>query len=260
MFSPCLHPAQDTGERIINGGVCPRGSHPWQVALFQNNEFQCAGVLVNPQWVLTVAHCRRSDYIVQMGSDLLVGGRSRKIRATESFVHPWYNNRTDDHDIMLVKLSSPAKLSRNVKKINLPSSCKDPGTSCTVSGWGITIMVEDATNPSELMCSNVNIVSYKKCRKAYRTLLKKYMICAAAPDGLSSTCRGDSGSPLMCEGSLQGLVSGGYYPCRLPFEPRQYKVTPFIAATRDGGAGTCWGQAPDLASGMRVEVECGHMA
>ncbi|KAK1329892.1 LOW QUALITY PROTEIN: hypothetical protein QTO34_010075 [Cnephaeus nilssonii] len=40
-----------------------------------------------------------------------------------------------------------------------------------------------------------------------------------------------------------------------PAPQRQYLVTPFIAATRDGGAGTCWRQAPDLASGMRVEVE-----
>ncbi|CAK6437381.1 unnamed protein product [Pipistrellus nathusii] len=41
---------------------------------------------------------------------------------------------------MLVKLSSPAKLSPNVKTIKLPTSCKFPGTSCTVSGWGITTM------------------------------------------------------------------------------------------------------------------------
>ncbi|KAK1329889.1 hypothetical protein QTO34_010072 [Cnephaeus nilssonii] len=33
---------------------------------------------------------------------------------------------------------------------------------------------------------------------------------------------GDSGSPLICEGSLQGLVSGGYYPCSLAYEPVVY--------------------------------------
>ncbi|XP_070259080.1 kallikrein-7-like, partial [Myotis yumanensis] len=133
-----LHPSQDTGERILNGVVCPKGSHPWQVALYDNNGFQCAGVLVNQQWVLTVAHCHHSEYIMQMGSDLLVDERAQRIRATQSFVHPWYNNNTYYHDIMLVKLSSPATLSPTVNTIDLPSSCKGPGTSCTVSGWGVT--------------------------------------------------------------------------------------------------------------------------
>ncbi|XP_070258727.1 kallikrein-7-like [Myotis yumanensis] len=214
--------AQDTGERIINGVVCPRGSHPWQVALYDKNGFQCAGVLVNQQWVLTVAHCRLSEYIVQMGSDLLVDGRAQRIRAIQSFVHPRYINGTHYHDIMLLKLSSPATLSPTLNTIDLPSSCKDPGTSCTVSGWGVTTADAAATNPSELMCSNVNIISYQECKQTYRSVLKKYMLCAAPPDRLSNSCTGDSGSPLICEGSLQGVVSAGYIPCTPPFEPVIY--------------------------------------
>ncbi|XP_036151849.1 kallikrein-7-like [Myotis myotis] len=133
-----LHHDQDTGERIINGVPCSIGSHPWQVALYDNDELHCAGVLVHQQWVLTVAHCRLSEYIVQMGSDLLVDGNAQRIRATESFIHPWYINGTYYHDIMLVKLRSPATLSPTVSTIDLPSSCKGRGTSCTVSGWGVT--------------------------------------------------------------------------------------------------------------------------
>ncbi|XP_054567120.1 kallikrein-7-like [Eptesicus fuscus] len=213
--------AQGNGERIINGVVCPRGTHPWQVALYHNNTLQCSGVLINKWWVLTVAHCHQSDYIVQMGSDRLAGGCACKIRATKSFVHPQYNNVTDDHDIMLVKLCREARLSYKIKTINLPSSCKDPGTSCTVSGWG-TPTSPDATNPSELMCLNVYIISNKQCKVFFPTMLKKYMICASANDGLSSSCSGDSGSPLICEGSLQGLVSSGFYPCTPPLEPVIY--------------------------------------
>ncbi|ELK37889.1 Kallikrein-7, partial [Myotis davidii] len=273
-----LHPAQDTGERIFNGVPCPGGSHPWQVALYDNKKFHCAGVLVNKQWVLTVAHCHQSEYIVQMGSDLLVDVRAQRIRATESFIHPWYINdtyyhdimlvklsspatlsptvrtidlpssckgrgtsctvsgwgfttgdagrrhrRTDNHDIMLVKLSSPATLSPTVNTTDLPSSCKAAGTSCTVSGWGVPTTDGAATNSSDLMCSNVNIISYRKCKRSYWILLKKYMLCAAPPpDGFSNSCKGDSGSPLICEGSLQGLVSSGYFPCTPPFEPVIY--------------------------------------
>ncbi|XP_070258245.1 kallikrein-7-like [Myotis yumanensis] len=213
--------AQDTGERIINGVVCPRGSHPWQVALYDKNGFQCAGVLVNQQWVLTVAHCYQSEYIVQMGSDLPVDARAQRIRAIQSFIHHRYNNHTDDHDIMLVKLCSPARLSPTVNTIDLPSSCKDPGTSCTVSGWGVTTK-DGEKGLSELMCSNVNLISYEHCKVFYPTMLKKYMLCAAPPDRLSSCCSGDSGSPLICEGSLQGLVSTGFFPCTPPFDPVIY--------------------------------------
>ncbi|XP_006108500.1 kallikrein-7-like, partial [Myotis lucifugus] len=106
----------------------------------------------------------------------------------EYFIHPRYNNRTNNHDIMLVKLHSPATLSPTVNTIYLPSSCKGSGTSCTVSGWGITTK-DGATKPSELMCSNVNIISAQECKQSYRALLRKYMLCAAAPNGLSNSCK-----------------------------------------------------------------------
>lgn len=58
-FPPCLYPAQDdkSGEKIINGVPCPRGSQPWQVALLNGNQLHCGGVLLNQWWVLTAAHC-----------------------------------------------------------------------------------------------------------------------------------------------------------------------------------------------------------
>ncbi|XP_016061414.1 PREDICTED: kallikrein-7-like [Miniopterus natalensis] len=180
-----------------------------------------AGVLVNKEWVLTVAHCYMSEYIVQMGSDLLVDGNAQKIRATESFIHPRYDTATDTHDIMLVKLSSPAKLSPSVRIVNVPSSCKQPETSCTVSGWG-SISMDVVRTSTELMCSNVNLISYEDCREFHRVLSKKYVICAAPPNRDSLACKGDLGSPLMCQGSLQGLVSSNYFPCRPPFGPVIY--------------------------------------
>lgn len=79
-----------------------------------------------------------SEYNVHMGSDRLSGRRAQRIRAMRSFVHPEYSTRTHANDIMLVKLSSRARLSSTVKKVNLPTRCDPPGTMCTVSGWGTT--------------------------------------------------------------------------------------------------------------------------
>ncbi|XP_036151851.1 kallikrein-7-like [Myotis myotis] len=181
--------AHGNGERIINGVPCPRGAQPWQVALFTDRGIQCAGVLVDKDWVLSVAHCRKSEYIVQMGSDLLVDGNAQRIRATQSFVHPRYIDAARQvHDIMLVKLRSPATLSPTVRTAGVPSRCKQPGTSCTVSGWGSTT-VDVVRNTSQLMCSRVRILSYKDCRKVFPTMLRRFMLCAAPPDRQSSPCK-----------------------------------------------------------------------
>lgn len=53
-------PGNDTRLNLeASGALCARDSHPWQVSLFHNLQFQCAGVLVDQNWVLTAAHCWR---------------------------------------------------------------------------------------------------------------------------------------------------------------------------------------------------------
>ncbi|XP_057568231.1 kallikrein-7-like [Hippopotamus amphibius kiboko] len=205
--------------RILYSDPCEIRSRPWQVALLKGNKLHCGGVLVNEQWVLTAAHCVMSAYNVHMGSEEL--GRSQKIRATKSFRHPGFSKQTYDNDLMLVKLNSQARLSDSVQKVNLPSRCEPPGTECTVSGWG-TITSPEVTFPEELMCTNVTLISSEDCRKVYGDALGNSMLCAGNRDSRSTACIGDSGGPLMCKDTLQGLVSWGRFPCGLINEPGVY--------------------------------------
>nr|XP_030705858.1 kallikrein-7-like [Globicephala melas] len=212
--------AQDKkGEKIIDGMPCLTGAQPWQVALLRGNQLYCGGVLVNEHWVLTAAHCLMNSYNVHMGSEDL--SRGQKIRATMSFRHPDYSTQSQANDLMLVKLRTPAKLSSTVKKVNLPSRCEPPGTTCTVSGWGTTTS-PIATFPEKLMCTDVDIISSEDCRKVYRNLLGDSMLCAGIPNSSTNACNGDSGGPLMCKGTLQGLVSWGAFPCGQPNNPAVY--------------------------------------
>ncbi|XP_057567858.1 kallikrein-7-like isoform X3 [Hippopotamus amphibius kiboko] len=197
-------------ERIMYGDPCERDSRPWQVALLNGNQLHCGGVLVSEQWVLTAAHCMMSAYNVHMGSEELK--RGQKIRATKSFRHPGYSKETHVNDLMLVKLNSRARLSPSVQKVNLPSRCEAPGTECTVSGWGTTSSPL-VTFPEKLMCTSVSIISSEDCREVYGDMLRNSMLCTSNPDSNTGACNGDSGGPVMCNGSLQGLVSWGVFPC-----------------------------------------------
>nr|XP_020015534.1 kallikrein-7 [Castor canadensis] len=209
------------GDRIIDGYPCEQGSHPWQVALLNGNQLHCGGVLVNEHWVLTAAHCKMSQYNVQLGSDQIGDKKAQIIKATKSVRHPGYSTKTHANDLMLVRLSSPVKMSSTVKKVNLPTRCEPPGTSCTVSGWGTTTS-PIATFPKNLMCSDVNLISSTDCKKVYKDLLGKTMLCAGIKDSKTNTCNGDSGGPLVCNDSLQGIVSWGTFPCGQPNDPGVY--------------------------------------
>ena len=50
--------------------------------------------------------------------------------------HPDYSSRTQDSDIMLIKLSQPAILNSYVRPAALPKACGVDGTVCHISGWG----------------------------------------------------------------------------------------------------------------------------
>uniref|UniRef100_G1PPZ4 Peptidase S1 domain-containing protein n=2 Tax=Myotis lucifugus TaxID=59463 RepID=G1PPZ4_MYOLU len=178
---------KNTADRIIDGVPCPRGSHPYQVALLKGNQLHCGGVLVNEEWVVTAAHCQMSDYNVYMGSFRLNSRKGQKIKATESFVHPQYSTQTHENDIMLVKLSDSAKLTSAVRKVNLPTQCDPAGTPCTVSGWG-TMTSPDVTFPSELMCTNIRLITPQNCKRIYKDLLGKSMVCAGEPNSKTNAC------------------------------------------------------------------------
>uniref|UniRef100_A0A8C0JEZ7 Peptidase S1 domain-containing protein n=1 Tax=Chelonoidis abingdonii TaxID=106734 RepID=A0A8C0JEZ7_CHEAB len=129
-------------ERIIGGQSCGRHQQAYQVALMDSpNTVRCGGVLIDPSWVLTAAHCDTVGPIsIRLGEYSLKAseGTEQCIKSTQSFPHPNYNLTSHDYDIMLLKLQNTANLNNYVKTIGLPDRCPDPNTECLVSGWGTT--------------------------------------------------------------------------------------------------------------------------
>uniref|UniRef100_A0A3B3VAW0 trypsin n=1 Tax=Poecilia latipinna TaxID=48699 RepID=A0A3B3VAW0_9TELE len=177
-------------EKIVGGYECPRNSVPYQ-------------------WVLSAAHCKpSSDLEVRLGEhDIWEPDHTEQHIMSAAFIrHPDYNPRTQDSDIMLIKLSQLATLNSYVRPAVLPSDCGSAGTMCQISGWGNV----RPSDEDKLQCLEVPLLSDDTCFNAYPFQITENMICAGYLEGGKDSCQGDSGGPMVCEGQLQGLVSWGH--------------------------------------------------
>ncbi|XP_012368185.1 kallikrein-4-like [Octodon degus] len=201
---------------LISGGFdCLPHSQPWQAALFVDGRRRCSGVFVHPQWVLTAAHCWKESYTIGLGlhrRDPPYEPGSLMIEASLSVKHPKYYKTWNGSDIMLIKLSKPVVETSTIRTIPISSECPKPGTRCWISGWGQLL---NGQYPDVLQCALIPVLSRESCKKEYLAYFDRTMFCAGG-EGTKDSCRGDSGSPLVCRGFLQGIVSWGVAPCGRP--------------------------------------------
>ncbi|XP_037373024.1 kallikrein-4 [Talpa occidentalis] len=223
------------GGRVTSGEDCSPHAQPWQAALLADGELRCGGVLVHPRWVLSAAHCLQASLAVGLGLQslgALEGPGSRVVAASLCLQHPEYNRPLLANDLMLVKLEEPVSPSDTIRAISVASRCPTPGESCLVSGWGRLL---NGAQPAALQCVNVSVASARLCGALYAPVFHPSMVCAGGGPGRGDACYGDSGGPMICKGSLQGLVSFGHAPCGQPYVPSVYtnlcKFTDWIQKT-----------------------------
>ncbi|NP_034773.1 kallikrein 1-related peptidase b24 preproprotein [Mus musculus] len=234
--------------RVVGGFKCEKNSQPWHVAVFRYNKYICGGVLLNPNWVLTAAHCygnATSQYNVWLGKNKLFQREpSAQHRwVSKSFPHPDYNMSllNDDipqpkdksNDLMLLRLSEPADITDAVKPIDLPTEEPKLGSTCLASGWG-SITPTKWQKPNDLQCVFIKLLPNENCTKPYLHKVTDVMLCAGEMGGGKDTCAGDSGGPLICDGILHGITSWGPVPCGKPNAPAIYtKLIKFASWIKD---------------------------
>ncbi|XP_059497412.1 trypsin-like isoform X2 [Stegostoma tigrinum] len=201
-------------DKIVGGYECAKHSVPWIVSL-NVGWHMCGGSLISPDWVVSAAHCYTSQIEVRLGEHNIAQyeGTEQFIRSSRVIRHPGYNYYTLDNDIMLIKLSEPARFNRNVGSVALPSSCATAGESCLISGWGSTKSDSKGRVPltwDELQCLDAPVLSDEACHHAYPGMITQSMMCVGYLEGGKDSCQGDSGGPVVCNGVLQGIVSWGY--------------------------------------------------
>ncbi|XP_055490173.1 granzyme K-like isoform X1 [Leucoraja erinacea] len=235
-LSPACH-----GDEIIGGHDAVPHSRPYMASLqmFKSWKQQyvhyCGGVLINREWVLSAAHCEIKDGTIAGKQKLRVVLGAQSLSRYESskqifhikrqIPHPEFRGNTMENDIMLLELENNAMINNDVDVLKLPGGMVNdlkPGTSCFVAGWGKT---RKGSLSDTLQEVTIEVIDRKTCNSEdyydHKPEITQNMICAGDNEGRGDSCGGDSGGPLLCNGTYVGIVSFGQ-GCADPKKPGVY--------------------------------------
>lgn len=221
---------------IIGGRRADPGEYPFQVALLFHgtgdrwaNQF-CGGTLISPDTVLTAGHCvvgaRPGDIDVLAGTNRLLPGNGRRVRARAIRLHPGYDETGPalENDIAIVQLGTNLPYPTVRPAVPGDEALYPEGTMATTIGWGDRdIRLNQQIYPTHLREVEVPIVGDPTCVDVYGDeVVAEQAVCAGdMVDGGEDSCYGDSGGPLMVPDGDDwvqvGIVSTGRGCARRPY-------------------------------------------
>ncbi|KAL6041682.1 hypothetical protein STEG23_009874 [Scotinomys teguina] len=182
------------GNRIVSGIPAAKGAWPWQVSLQRSNIHQCGGTLIGNMWVVTAAHCFRTNanprqWTLSFGTTINPPLMKRAVRRI--IMHERYRPPARDHDIALVQFSPKVTFSDEVRRICLPeaSASFPPNSIFYITGFGALYYTGESQN--ELREARVELISNDVCKRkqVYGNDIKRGMFCAGYLEGTHDACR-----------------------------------------------------------------------
>uniref|UniRef100_A0A672FBD3 Coagulation factor IX n=1 Tax=Salarias fasciatus TaxID=181472 RepID=A0A672FBD3_SALFA len=220
---PTITAERNTDQRIVGGDEAKPGEIPWQVSLMSHSDVLkraqpfCGGALLSELWVITAAHCLvwEKSYSHDVS---LAEGPERDHEVAEVHLHHLYNFEKSqyNHDIALLKLSTPVELSSHRRPVCLgPKDFTEnllmEASGSLVSGWGR--LKFQGPQADKLQKLQIPYVDRATCKQSSRDHVTRFMFCAGYRNIQKDACQGDSGGPHVTnyKGTwfLTGIVSWG---------------------------------------------------
>ncbi|KAM7403687.1 hypothetical protein PAMA_004227 [Pampus argenteus] len=231
-------------EGIIGGREAAPHSRPYmasiQVQEGETMKHECGGFVIADQWVMTAVHCLPTG---PNGRKVVLGVHSlsepeetkQTFDILELHNHPDFNPSNYDNDIALIKLDRPFISSEAVKAVEyLRAGGTNPDNDAEVetAGWGSLDNL--GSRPDKLKEVVIEVVRSSRCRRSdyFGRKFTSNMICAhkLCPDPCSllykkeDSCDGDSGGPLLHNGTAVGITSNGGKKCGQIKKPGIYTI------------------------------------
>lgn len=216
------------------------GEFPWMIVILQKIpgtadtfQYMAGGSLIHPSVVLTLTHAvlnkpadqlniRAGEWDTQ-SSDELYPHQDRSVSRIK--LHDHFNRLTMANSIALLFLDRAFDLGQGVNTVCLPppNVLPDASVRCFATGWGRDKLGRGGRYQTIMRKIDLPIVEHRDCQRRLqatrlgrRFQLHGSLLCAGGEGG-RDTCRGDGGSPLVCQipnGSVgryyqAGIVAGG---------------------------------------------------
>jgi len=195
-YKPILTPL------IVNGFEISSGNFPYFTLIWvktQTGLLQCGGALIDPNWVLSAAHCippNTVSVLMRIGQYYFNHSIPQNFDErvpSQILKHPNFNkNAIFNYDFSMLRIEEASQLP-TVKLDNgtLGNRLKS-GDPLLAMGLGTIDNEGSYEFPTSLMAANVHYVSNENCSKQWEGFadITEAMTCY---NGNQSTCKGDSG-------------------------------------------------------------------